>query len=50
MYDRKLVAHLEEIFQNDLKESTQVDMDYFEKQTKWKKFRQGFSRMFSPVL
>lgn len=50
VYDRKLVAQLEEIFQNDLKESTQVDMDYFENQTKWKKFRQGFSRLFSPVL
>ncbi len=50
VYDRKVVTQLEGIFKNDLKESTQVDMDHFENQTRWKKFRQGFSRMFSPVL
>lgn len=50
VYDRKVVTQLEGIFKNDLKESTQVDMDHFENQTKWKKFRQGFSRLFSPVL
>lgn len=50
IYDEKIVAELEEIFKADAKELTEVDMAHFENQSRWKKFRQSFSRLFSPIL
>jgi cardiolipin synthase len=50
VYDEAVVQRLEDIFKKDMEESTKVGKDHFENQSRWKKFRQGFSRLFSPVL
>ncbi|MCZ0717205.1 cardiolipin synthase [Aerococcus kribbianus] len=50
LYDRTIVADLETAFYDDIAESTQVDEEYFANQSRWKKFRQAFSRLLSPIL
>lgn len=50
IYDEKVVTDLEEIFKRDVEVSTLVDEAHFENQSRWKKFRQSFSRLFSPIL
>lgn len=50
IYDEEVVGKLEAIFEEDMKVSINADKEHFAKQTLWKKFRQSFSRLFSPIL
>lgn len=49
-YSTALTKELKEIFEEDLKESTLLTKEYFEKQSHWRKFKQYFSRLLSPIL
>ena len=49
-YDRQLAQDLADIFLLDVKKSTLLDTDYFAQQSSWKKFKQYFSRLLSPIL
>lgn len=50
MYDSKIAQELIHHFKRDLQKSQQVDTAYFQKQSKWRKFKQSFSRLLSPIL
>ena len=50
IYDQTIAGQLISNFQNDQKKCEEVSLEYFEKQSKWKKFKQYFSRMLSPIL
>ena len=45
-----ITKELKEIFEEDLKESTLLTKEYFDKQSHWRKFKQYFSRLLSPIL
>lgn len=49
-YNEELTAQLKQIFEDDIKDSTLLTPEYFANQTKWRKFKQYFSRLLSPVL
>lgn len=49
-YNPELAQHLKQIFENDLKDCTLMTNEYFAKQSHWRKFKQYFSRLLSPVL
>lgn len=49
-YSPELAQHLKQIFENDLKDCTLMTNEYFAKQSHWRKFKQYFSRLLSPVL
>lgn len=50
MYDSDISTQLVEHFNNDISNCLKADMDYFENQSKWRKFKQQFSRLLSPIL
>lgn len=50
MYNEKLTKQLKQIFDDDLKLSTQMTPEYFAQQSKWRHFKQYFSQLLSPVL
>ncbi|EEJ42039.1 cardiolipin synthase [Leuconostoc mesenteroides] len=50
IYDPDFAADLEDLFEQDVLKSTKLTMEYFEKQSAWMKFKQKFSRLFSPIL
>lgn len=50
IYDDELVSQLEAIYHRDMEDSTLLTAEYFNNQSRWKKFRQEFSRLFSPIL
>ncbi|WP_367342351.1 cardiolipin synthase [Limosilactobacillus sp.] len=50
MYNEQLTKELKQIFEDDLKKSTQMTPAYFAKQSRWRQFKQYFSRLLSPVL
>lgn len=50
IYDAKMTKELEDIYLKDIQQSTLLDEDYFNNQSAWKKFRQNFSRLLSPIL
>lgn len=50
IYHPKKVAALNAAFEADMKECTRLDLSYFEQQSTWKKFKQKFSRLLSPIL
>ncbi|MCW4387368.1 cardiolipin synthase [Limosilactobacillus oris] len=49
-YNEALTAQLKQIFENDIKDSTLLTPEYFDQQSNWRKFKQYFSRLLSPVL
>lgn len=49
-YNPALATELKEIFEKDLKESTLLTKQYFNEQSHWRKFKQYFSRLLSPIL
>ncbi|OYR90774.1 phospholipase D-like domain-containing protein, partial [Lactobacillus taiwanensis] len=49
-YSSKLTKELKEIFEEDLKDSTLLTKEYFDNQSNWRKFKQYFSRLLSPIL
>ncbi|MBU7455080.1 cardiolipin synthase [Leuconostoc fallax] len=50
IYDRQLATQLELQFNEDVAQSLQLTQDYFDQQSIWMKFKQKFSRLFSPIL
>ncbi len=50
IYDPEFAVQLEELFIKDIEESTLLTADYFDQQSVWMKFKQKFSRLFSPIL
>ena len=50
IYQEALAQKVAEDFMSDLKQCTIANQKYFEKQSKWKKFKQRFSRLFAPIL
>ncbi|CCI81058.1 cardiolipin synthase [Lactobacillus hominis] len=49
-YSPQLTKELKEIFEKDIEESTLLTNEYFDQQSKWRKFKQYFSRLLSPIL
>lgn len=49
-YSPQLTKKLKHIFEEDLKKSTLMTTEYFAKQSNWRKFKQYFSRLLSPIL
>ncbi|AQS52925.1 Major cardiolipin synthase ClsA [Jeotgalibaca dankookensis] len=50
IYDTEVASELASHFNNDIKNSTKLDLEYFMNQSKWRKFKQHFSRLLSPIL
>lgn len=50
IYDPEFAVQLEELFLKDIEKSTLLTADYFDQQSVWMKFKQKFSRLFSPIL
>lgn len=50
MYNEQLTKQLKQIFENDLLKSTAMTPEYFAQQSKWRQFKQYFSRLLSPIL
>ncbi|WP_251546145.1 cardiolipin synthase [Limosilactobacillus caecicola] len=49
-YSHDLAERLRDVYEQDLKKCTQLTPEYFAQQTKWRKFKQYFSRLLSPIL
>lgn len=50
IYDPIIAQELISNFQKDQERCKEATLEYFEKQSRWKKFKQYFSRMLSPIL
>ena len=50
IYNEQFAKQVEEDFVHDLKNCTIANEKYFEKQDRWKRFKQKFSRLFAPIL
>lgn len=50
IYDRDVAEELIANFDEDQKNCIRATHDYFAKQSKWRKFKQAFSRLLSPIL
>lgn len=50
IYDAEFAKKMEATFMEDIKDCTEATKSYFEKQSSWLKFKQTFSRLFSPIL
>lgn len=50
MYDENIAHQLEEIFLNDIENSSLQTVGIFNRQSRWLKFKQTFSRLLSPIL
>lgn len=50
LYNPALTNQLKAIFEKDIQDSTLLTNDYFAQQSGWRKFKQYFSRLLSPVL
>lgn len=49
-YSEQLTAELKAAFERDMEKSTLLTPEYFAKQSNWRKFKQYFSRLLSPIL
>ena len=49
-YNEQLAGELKAAFENDLKDCTQLNEEYFDQQSAWRKFKQDFCRLFAPIL
>lgn len=50
IYDDTFAKQMHEQFDKDILKSTELSRAYFNDQSLWKKFRQNFSRLLSPIL
>ncbi|WP_025728019.1 cardiolipin synthase [Atopobacter phocae] len=50
IYNKSFVKQLSDMFINDCRYSEIADQYYFEQQSYYKKFKQSFARLFSPIL
>ena len=50
VYNEQFAKQVEEEFINDLRNCTIANEKYFEKQDRWKRFKQKFARLFAPIL
>ena len=50
IYNEEVARQVETDFLKDLHNCTIATKDYFDKQSRWKKFKQKFARLFSPIL
>lgn len=50
IYNEELTKELKQIFEDDIKKSTLLTPEYFARQSAWRKFKQYFSRLLSPIL
>ncbi|MGM9736317.1 MAG: cardiolipin synthase [Candidatus Cryptobacteroides sp.] len=50
VYDPELAVRMRQEFEKDLEDSTRIDYDRWRKRPAIKKFRESFSRLFSPLL
>jgi cardiolipin synthase len=49
-YNEGLTAQLKKVFEDDIQDCTELTPEYFARQSNWRKFKQYFSRLLSPVL
>lgn len=49
-YNEQLAGELKAAFENDLKDCTQLNEEYFDQQSAWRKFKQDFCRLLAPIL
>lgn len=49
-YHHGLAKQLRTAFEDDLQQSTELSPEYFDSQSNWRKFKQYFSRLLSPIL
>lgn len=49
-YNHNLTQHLKQIFEDDMEKCTELTPEYFDSQSKWRQFKQYFSRLLSPIL
>lgn len=50
IYDHKIAQQQQQFFYEDMKKSYQLTQEILDNQSKWLKFKQTFSRLFSPIL
>ncbi|MGY0401165.1 cardiolipin synthase [Carnobacterium jeotgali] len=50
IYDQKIAQQQQQFFYEDMKKSYQLTQEILDNQSKWLKFKQTFSRLFSPIL
>lgn len=50
MYDENIAKQLQNIYKKDIEQSSLQTVAMFDKQTRWLKFKQTFSRLLSPIL
>ena len=50
MYDHHITDQLEQIFVNDIRNCKVMTPEMFAAQPVWLRFKQTFSRLFSPIL
>ena len=50
IYDEEISCKLQDIFEKDIEKCLLVDEVYFKEQSAWKKLKQKFSRLLSPIL
>lgn len=50
VYNQKFAKEMHDQFDKDVLDSTELSRAYFNDQSLWKKFRQNFSRLLSPIL
>ena len=50
IYDLEMTDHLEQIFVNDIRDSRVITPEMFAGMSRWLRFKQTFSRLFSPIL
>lgn len=50
IYDKDIARCMEDQFKRDIHSSRQVPLQYWEKRSVMRKFKEGFARLFSPLL
>jgi cardiolipin synthase len=50
LYSERLALEMEAIFEKDLLDSQLLASEYFAEQSSWKRFKQFFSRLLTPIL
>ena len=50
IYNEEIARQVETDFLKDLHNCTIATKEYFDKQSRWKKFKQKFARLFAPIL
>lgn len=50
IFDREITRQLNEIFDNDIEQCTQLTPEYWKKRSRWRKFVGWFANIFTPFL